>query len=200
MAPRDLPSPDFPRRALELIDHPAGSVWQRIYDDKYSNSLGVGRGLSRFSDPTGTRFGLLYLASTTKGAFAEAVLRDRALGITAPFLMTMAELESYICADIEIKESLKLVDLTGDGHIRLRVPTDVTRASDQTLARIWSEAFYYHPSSPDGVVYGSRLTGERNIALYDRAVRKLASKSVPKLIDRRNELADIINSFKLAII
>ena len=112
----------------------------------------------------------------------------------------MAELESYICADIEIKETLNLFDLTGDGHVRLRVPTDVTRASDQTLARIWSEALYNHPDLPDGVLYSSRLTTERNIALYDRAIRKLVPKSAPKLIERRGELADIINDFNLAVI
>ena len=96
MAPRNLPPLDFARRALDLIDHPAGCVWQRIYDDKYSNSLGVGRGLSRFSDPTGTRFGLLYLASTTKGAFAEAVLRDRAVGSTAEMA---ARAQAYVLTD-----------------------------------------------------------------------------------------------------
>jgi hypothetical protein len=200
MAPRDPPPADFAARSLELKDEPASSVWRRVYDAKYSDPLGFGRSLSRFSDSTGSRFGLIYLASTAKGAFAEAVLRDRAVGTMQSFLISMAELESYVCADIEIKEILNLVDLTGDGHIRLRVPTDVTRASDQTLARIWSEAFYDHPDLPDGVLYSSRLTTERNIALYDRALRKLTPKSASKLIERRDELADIINDFNLAIV
>jgi hypothetical protein len=112
----------------------------------------------------------------------------------------MAELESYVCADIEIKESLNLLDLTGDGHIRLRVPTDVTRASDQSLARIWSEAFYDHPDAPDGVLYGSRLTTERNLAVYDRAIGKLISTSATRLVERREELADIISDFNLAVV
>jgi RES domain len=200
MALRDVPPADFAARSLEPKDEPVSSVWRRIYDARYSNPLGFGRSLSRFSDPSGNRFGLIYLASTTKGAFAEAVLRDRAIGTIQPFLMSLAELESYICAEIETKEILNLVDLTGDRHIRLRVPTDVTRASDQTLARIWSEAFYNHPDLPDGILYNSRLTTERNIALYDRAIRKLKLKAAGKLIERRDELADIINDFNLAIV
>jgi RES domain len=200
MAPSDVPPADFAARSLELKDEPVSSVWRRIYDARYSNPLGFGRSLSRFSDPSGNRFGLIYLASTTKGAFAEAVLRDRAIGTIQPFLMSLAELESYVCAEIETEEILNLVDLTGDRHIRLRVPTDVTRASDQTLARIWSEAFYNHPDLPDGVLYNSRLTTERNIALYDRAIRKLKLKAAGKLIERRDELADIINDFNLAIV
>jgi len=127
------------------------------------------------------------------------VLRDRAVGTMEPFLLTMGELNSYVCADIELVEALNIVDLTGDGRLRLRTPTDVTGAMDQTLARVWSEAFFRHPDGTDGVIYPSRLNGERNIALYDRALGKVAVRAAPRLIERRDELAAIIVDFNLAI-
>jgi hypothetical protein len=127
------------------------------------------------------------------------VLRDRAVGTMEPFLLTMAELNSYVCADIELSEPLNLVDLTGDGRLRLRTPRDVTGAMDQTAARVWSEAYFRHPGGADGVVYPSRLNGERNIALYDRALGKVVARVARRLIDRRDELAAIISDFNLAI-
>ena len=199
MPPNSAPPADFAKGELPLCVEPAGSVWQRIYHMRHADPLGRAPGLSRFSDPTGTQFDVVYLGSTAKVAFAEAVLRDRAVGTTEPFLLTMAELRSYVCADIELAEPLNLVDLTGDGRLRLRTPTDVAGAMDQTLARVWSEAFFHHPARADGVVYPSRLNAERNIALYDRALGKLAVRAAPSLMERRDELAAIISDFDLAI-
>lgn len=199
MALNSAPPGDLAKGELPLSVEPAGSVWQRIYRAHHADPLGHAPGLSRFSDPTGTLFDVVYLGSSAKVAFAEAVLRDRAVGTMEQFLLTMAELNSYVCADIELAEPLNLVDLTGDGRLRLRTPTDVTGAMDQTVARVWSEAFFRHPAGPDGVVYPSRLNGERNIALYDRAIGKVAARAAPRLIDRRDELAAIITDFNLAI-
>lgn len=200
MDSRQLPPAGLARRPLALTAEPAGSIWQRLYFATHRDPLGFRPSPSRFSDPTGKRFGVVYLGSSAKVAFAEVVLRDRAVGTLKPFLIPMPELESYACADIEIVDILNLVDLTGDGHMRSHVPTDVTGASDQTLARIWSEAFYDHRDAPDGVLYSSRLNKERNIALYDRALAKLKAKAAPKLVERRDELAAILNDFDIGIL
>jgi hypothetical protein len=199
MPPNSAPHGDFAKGELPLSLEPAGSVWQRIYRAHHDDPLGHAPGLSRFSDLTGTKFDVDYLGSTAKVAFAEAVLRDRAVGTMEPFLLTTGELNSYVCADIELAEPLNLVDLTGDGRPRIRTPTDVTGAMDQTLARVWSEVIFRHPAGADGVVYPLRLNGERNIALYDRALGKLAVRAAPRLIERRDELAAIIGDFNLAI-
>ena len=53
----------------------------------------------------------------------------------------MMELEAYTCAEIAIAAPLTLVDLTGDGLLKMGVPTDVVGARDQTLAQIWSRRF-----------------------------------------------------------
>ena len=57
-----LPDPAFTTRRLTTATISAGSTWRRIYETRFPNPLGYGPGLSRFSDPTGKAFGLLYLA------------------------------------------------------------------------------------------------------------------------------------------
>lgn len=199
MASGPHPPPGFLSGVLPLWTEPAGSVWQRIYALSHTDPLGYSPSLSRFSDPTGTRFGAIYLGSSAKVAFAETVLRDRGEATLNPILIPFAEIETYACADIRLAANLNVVDLTGDGCLRLRVPTDVSRARDQSLARVWSEAFFDHPAAPDGILYPSRLNNERNLALYARALGKLASNTAPRLVDRRDELAAIIEDLDLEI-
>ena len=88
---------------------PAGSVWQRLYTSTHTDPLGLGTGLSRFSDPSGTRFGVIYLGSSAKVAFAETVLRDRGEATLHSVLIPFAELETCTCADIRLAADLNLV-------------------------------------------------------------------------------------------
>jgi hypothetical protein len=80
VAPAALPGPDFASRKLVLESVPTGSRWRRLYESRHPDPLGYGPGLSRFSDPTGKAFGLVYLGSSAKVAFVETILRDRADG------------------------------------------------------------------------------------------------------------------------
>ncbi|MFN5714722.1 MAG: RES domain-containing protein, partial [Bradyrhizobium sp.] len=57
-------------------------MWRRLYQTRFRDPLGYGFGPSRFSDPeTGLvppeRFGVVYLGSSVKVCFVEAILRDR---------------------------------------------------------------------------------------------------------------------------
>ena len=90
--------------------------------------------------------------------------------------------------------------LRGDGLLRMGVPTDAARGNSQQLGRLWSRAFWLHDEMPDGIVYESRLNGETNIAVYDRALPKLTATATPKLVDCRTDLAKIIVDFDLAIV
>jgi hypothetical protein len=84
--------------------------------------------------------------------------------------------------------------------VQLRVPTDVVGARNQTLARAWSDAFFDHPAAPDGIPYPSRLMEQRNIALYTRALGKLAPQGTTRLGERRDEMSAIIRDFELGIL
>ena len=133
-------------------------------------------------------------------AFVETVLRDRGEGRVDPVPIPYAELAEYTCATIAIIEELRLIDLCGDGALRMGVPTDVVGAKDQTLSRVWSKTFHDHPDIVDGILYPSRLNEERNIALYARALPKLKPIETPALIDCRDDLAGIIRDLELAIV
>lgn len=195
-----LPGPAFAGRSLVLKTIAVGEVWRRMYETRFPNPLGYGQGLSRFSDNTGHAFGLIYLGSSAKVCFVETIMRDRANGRGADFLIDQAELDSRSLANIEVSAPLQLVDLTGDGLMRMGVPSDVVGACDQRLAQAWSAAFHGRPEQPDGVFYPSRLNEERCIALYDRAITKLAAVATPRLMDCRAELAAILTDLEIAVV
>jgi hypothetical protein len=81
----------------------------------------------------------------------------------------------------------------------LVVPTDVVKASAQTLARVWSVAFYEHPERPDGIIYPSRLIGRTNLAVFDRAITKLRAVRKTKLIVVTG-LAGVLNDLRVSIL
>jgi hypothetical protein len=185
---------------LSLRTEPTGAVWSRLYPSIHPNPLGFALGLSRFSDPTGTRFGVIYLGSTIKVAFAEVVLRDRGAASLDPLTVPFDELEALTCARIRVAADLRLIDLTGDGCLRSRVPTDVIGARDQTLSRVWAAALFDHETMPDGILYPSRLNEQPNVALHARAIGKLTPLAAQRLTDLRDELAEIFESFRLEVV
>jgi hypothetical protein len=147
-----LPSPGFAERPLVINPIPPGEPgWRRIYLTRHPDPLGWGPGLSRFSDPTGNSFGVVYLGSSAKVAFVETLLRDAADDRDGDCVLELVELEARSLATIEPIEVLRLVDLTGDGPIRMGVPSDVAGARDQARAQQWSVAFHDHPDQPEGV-------------------------------------------------
>jgi hypothetical protein len=120
-----------------------------LTEPRYPDRLGFGKTPSRFSDPrrriAANRFGVLYLGETVKVCFLEAVLRDRRDGAIGDLPIAEAELHARYYAEIEVTLPLEMVDLREDGAIVMGVPTDVTKSSRQTLARVWSVAFHEHP-------------------------------------------------------
>jgi hypothetical protein len=99
-------------------------------------------------------------------------------------------------ATIEVTAALSLVDLRGDGPLRMGIPSDVARGSKQSLARRWSLAIHEHPAEPDGIIYPSRLNGETNLAIYDRAVLKLRAVARAELL-KEVGLAAVLRDLKV---
>lgn len=200
---RTPPPADFANAILEIETVPAGQRFGRIYLDSYPNPLGFGKSPSRFSDPrrrvAASRFGVLYLGGSTKVCFLEAVLRDQRDGHVEDFLIAESELTMRRYAEIEVGSDLGLVDLREHRAIRMGVPTDVARGSNQSLARQWSVAFHDHPAKPDGIVYPSRLDGSTNIAVYGRAVSKLRPIRVVPLLSAPG-LAKVLDDLRIGIV
>ncbi len=196
------PTPSFNRAALHLARVDPGARFGRIVLDRHSDALGFGKTPSRFSDPRrripSHRFGVIYLGETLKVCFLEAVLRDSRNGAVGDYPMDERELHVRRYAEIEITAPLSLVDLRGDGAIRMGVPSDV-RASSQRLGRAWSLAFHQHPSAPDGIVYPSRLNGQTNLAVYDRGASKLRVAKVGPLI-AAPDLPTVLDELMVALV
>jgi hypothetical protein len=202
VASREPPSA-FATAKLDLAHIKPGEVFGRIYHRRFPDPLGYGKTPSRFSDPrrrvAANRFGVFYLGSSLRVCFLEAVLRDERDGVVGDYLMDERELDSRLYAEIKVKTELKLLDLRGGHPVRMGIPTDAVRGSNQALARRWSVAIHEHPERVDGLIYPSRLNGETNLAVYDRAVPRLGAAS-NRTLARAPGLAALLHEFHVALI
>ena len=194
------PPEGFSTRSLKKLKLQPGETWWRLYLNRFTDPLGWGCGLSRFSDPNGQLYGVVYFGSTLKVCFLETIQRDRADGLIEPLPIAQSELNLWRAAQIKVKDAVTLVDLTGDGLAVMGVPSDVVGARDQTLARVWSEAFWRHCDQIDGIYYPSRINEQPNLAIFDRALQKFEPDRTGPLIDERAQLAQILDDLNVSIV
>lgn len=198
------PTPDFAQAPLDLTTIPAGARFGRVHLACYADPLGFAKTRSRFSDPRRrrkpeNRFGVLYLGETLKVCFLETVLRDKRNGSVEDYPLDEIELRARRFTLVEAAAPLTVVDLRRDGGVRMGVPSDVCRASDQGLAQLWSVALHDHPAAPDGIAYESRLNGHSNMANYDRAIPKLrVAETMPLLA--APDLPTVLDDLLVAIV
>jgi hypothetical protein len=196
------PSSAFASVALDIATVDARKRFGRILFSRFPNPMGFGKTPSRFSDPRrlvpANRFGVLYLGSSLKVCFVEAVLRDQGDGRIDDLLLDENDLAIRSYATVEVVTPLSLVDLRGDGPLRMGIPSDVVRGAKQSLARHWSVAIHKHPARPDGIIYPSRLNGEVNLAIYDRAIPKLQAAACVPLLQAAG-LAAVLDRLKIGL-
>jgi hypothetical protein len=197
------PTTAFARVALDIVTVPAGAEFGRIRRKAFPDPLGFGKNPSRFSDPrrriADRRFGVVYLGSSLKVCFLETILRDERDGIVGQVEIAESELDDRSYGEIKVRETLQLLDLTGDGPVRMGIPSDVARSSRQALSRKWSVVFHDHPRKVDGIIYASRLNGENNLAIYDRAIGKLELLRDGDL-KHAPGLAEVLDDFLVALL
>ncbi len=159
--------------------------------------------MPRFSDPRrrkpDSRFGVLYLGASLKVCFVETILRDQRDGIVGELEIAESELTDRHYSEITVREPLRLVDFGDDGLLQMGIPTDIARGRNHALARKWSIAIHEHPAAVDGIIYPSRLNNETNLAIYDRAVPKLAPKSSYDL-DKAPGIGPFLDRFEVALV
>ena len=85
-------------------------------------------------------------------------------------------------------EQLTLVYLRGDGATRISAPAAVVHDSNHTAGRTLSAATYTNLPEADGILFQSRFTGDACIAVFDRAINKLAVLEVMPLIEHSDFL------------
>ena len=201
--PAVLPTPAFVGVTLDLASISVGKEFGRIHRRAYPDPLSFGKNPTRFSDPRkrvpANRFGVLYIGSSLKVCFLETILRDERDGIVGEVEVDESELDDRLYTEVRVREPLQLLELTGDGPVRMGIPSDVVRGSRQRLSRRWSVAFHDHPELIDGIVYPSRLNNETNLAIYGRSASKLEPLRVHDL-KHAPGMAKLLGDFLVALI
>jgi len=114
-------------------------------------------------DSVDRSFGVLYVAETRDGAFAESVGRKPRI------FRSDDELATLRLTNLVSQRELRLVDLHGGAAVGAIGATGVVGVGPQSLARRWSQALHGHPETPDGIEYRCRHNSdELAIALFDR--------------------------------
>ena len=196
------PTANFSRVALDLAMVDPGEIFGRIHRKAFADPVSYGKNATRFSDPRRrkpeNRFGVLYLGATLKVCFLETILRDQRDGLVGDVEIEEQELTDRYYSELQVRDTLRLVDLDDDGAVRMGIPTDVLRGRSQTLARKWSLAIHAHPAAVDGILYPSRLNNQTNIALYDRAVGKIVPRATHGL-DHAPGIGTVLTDFLVAL-
>ncbi len=180
----------------------AGAIWHHIFLDRFADPLGFGFSAGRFSDPRKNpprRFGVFYVGRSFEVAFLETVLRDRKNGNPGALALSESDLDDYVHVAVTTLEPLNVVDLRAGTALALGLPTDALRAASHRLGQRASLALYQHTDRPDGIWYPSRLNGEDNLSVYDRAAPKL-SASTRRQLRKCPELAPILNRYRVTLV
>ena len=181
---------------------PVSSVWHHIFLDRFPDPLGFGFAPSRFSDPrkkSSSRFGVYYVGETFEVAFLETIVRDQRNGNPGALTLSANDLDDYVHVHITLRARLDLIDLRGGNAVALGVPTNAIRASSHGLGQRASLALYQRAERLDGIWYPSRLNGDENLAVYDRAVSKL-SAGPRRRLGTCSELAPILGTYRVALV
>ena len=76
---------------------------------------------------------------------------------------------------------LALVDLRGDGPIRIGAPSAVAHDGNHSAGRALSAAVHATVPEAEGFVFASRFTGHACVAVFDRAFAKLTATDIEEL-------------------
>lgn len=185
------------QRIRERIIAARVSDWPRILPTRYRGEpTGAGYGSSRFSSPS-RQFTILYAGEDFPTAFAEAVVRDRLEGKQRRFLYR-PQLDALCVTAISSSRELALVDLTGAGAFELGIDTDANRARDHGPGQQFAELLHAQMTDIDGILFASRLTDARCIAIFERALPSL-SGSVPVPLLQAAELVPELKRLKITV-
>ena len=109
--------------------------------------------------------------------------------------------ERYLWARIETAApaTLRLLDLRGDGCIRIGAPTDAVNARNHAAGRALGRAIHAEHPTIDGLLFSSRLTGGDAYGVFQRALGKLAA-SESDLLQNHPDLPDILARFDIRLV
>ena len=175
---------DRGRLRIRLQDFQFPRLFRLIHRDYRDGPLRAAPVPSRFSDPSG-QFTVLYAAETVRCVFWEALARNR-FNRQHRYELPLAEAEGRVVVSIQTNRPLALIDLRGDGPVRIGAPTAVAHDSNHAAGRALSAAVHSQMPEADGFVFPSRFTGHTCVAVFDRAFGKLEAIAVTRLVEHFN--------------
>ena len=179
----------------------------RILHERYERRpLGLSSGPSRFG-PIATpiemvavapSFRVLYMAVDLATAAYETVIRDR-YDLEPSRILLPADYRGWVVVNIStsLDATVTLVDLTDGNAIRHGVPSDVTNYSAHRDGQYFASFVHANMPTVDGFLYRSRFTNRRNIAVFERAIDRLATGTTLPLT--RDLLSSAISSWNVNV-
>ena len=171
-------------------------AYRSIHRRHQERPLGTIPTPSRFSDPPG-HYSVLYATQSMRCAVWEGLARDR-FARRRRRLLAFGEVEPIVVVTLHAIEPLSLVDLRHDGPVRIGAPTAVTHDADHRAGQSLSAATYANVPEADGFMYQSRFTGHMCMAVFDRAMPKLAVRDVTGLV-QHPKFADVLIDYEITL-
>ena len=151
---------------------------------------------SRFSDPQG-RYAVLYGAETVRCAFWETLGRNR-FARRRQRELPRSDVDARLVVSVWSDGALSLVDLRGDGAVRVGAPSAVIHDGNHAAGRALSGAVHGGLLDADGFVFASRFTGEQCVAVFDRAFGRLRAGDAAELA-RHAEFLGALDEYDIVL-
>ena len=93
---------------------------------------------------------------------------------------------------------LALLELRGDGPVRIGAPSAVTHDGNHAAGRALSAAVHAGVPEADGMLFVSRFTGDSCVAVFDRAFGRLRTLGMAELV-RYVEFLDALDDYDIVL-
>jgi hypothetical protein len=172
---------------LDITPRPFARIHRSVHPPIFFSPGDSQPPVGRFDSATAA-FGVLYMAFSLAGAFAETILRN-----PARRLVGSGEIATRSLSYLTPSRRLRLVRMHGPGLQALGVDNAVTTGPYDPCGRL-SDALFAHPDRPDGIAYASRHDPDQLcVALFSRAdITMIPTDDPVPLTDRLVELAAIL--------
>ncbi len=171
-------------------------IFRVIHRDYRSTPLHAVPVPSRFSDPRGC-YAVLYASESVRCAFWETLGRNR-FARRRRRELPRTEAEARLVVSVRSAEPLALIDLRGDGPVRVGAPSAVIHDGNHAAGRALSAAVHATVPDADGILFPSRFTGHACTAVFERAFGKLAALGVADLASHADFL-DALDDYDIVL-
>ena len=171
-------------------------VFRVIHRSHRTTPLAAAPAPSRFSDPL-ERYAVLYASEAVRCAFWETLGRNR-FARRRRRELPRSDAEARLVVSIDSDGPLALIDLRGDGPVRIGVPSAVAHDGNHAAGRALSAAVHGNVPEADGFLFSSRFTGDSCVAVFDRTLGRLRAGGATELV-RHAEFLDALDEYDIVL-